>query len=173
MLATMRARTAARGGSDRCARRPRGLATTARHVAVELTPQTIEQIAIRVAALLRREHPRAQMDGPAVLMTVKELARHLKLNPAWVYEHAEELGAIRTGSGPKARIRFDPQAATEALRQHRKPPMTPAKSRPGRTRARPAPSAYPGEAPLLKARDPYARGARGRLFATPRVRGVR
>lgn len=91
-------------------------------VAVELTPQTVEQIAIRVAQLLRHQQPRAQVDGPAVLMTVKELARHLKLNPAWVYEHAEELGAIRTGNGPKARIRFDPHTATEALRAHHAQP---------------------------------------------------
>jgi len=52
-------------------------------------------------------------------MTAKELARHFKLNPAWVYEHAEQLGAIRTGSGPKARMRFDLEIATKALAQPR------------------------------------------------------
>jgi hypothetical protein len=49
------------------------------------------------------------------LLTAKQLARHLGLNPSWVYEHAEELGAIRFGSGPKARIRFDLHRATRVL----------------------------------------------------------
>ncbi len=146
-----------------------GLAA-ARHIAVELTPQTVEQIASRVAHLLRHQPTAPASPPPApTWMTAKELAQHLKLNPAWVYEHAQELGAIRTGTGPKARIRFNPHTATQALKQHqRQPAQTPAApSR--RTSTRPAP--YPADAPLLEIRDPYRRSARGRLGrARPRSR---
>jgi hypothetical protein len=96
-------------------------------------------------------------------MTAKELASHLKLNPAWVYEHAEELGAIRTGNGPKARIRFDLHTATHALKQHqRQPVQAPAPSR----RKPPRPAAYPTDAPLLEIRNPYPRSVRGCLGRT-------
>ena len=54
------------------------------------------------------------------MLTVSQLAQHLHLHPAWVYEHADELGAIRIGSGPKARIRFDLYTAKEALRQNQR-----------------------------------------------------
>jgi hypothetical protein len=96
-------------------------------------------------------------------MTAKELAHHLKLNPAWVYEHAQELGAIRTGNGPKARIRFDLHTATQALKQHQR------KSAPAATRSRgtpPRPVPYASDAPLLEIRDPYRRSARGCLGPT-------
>lgn len=146
--------------------RRRGLAATARRITIELTPQTIEQIAGRVAQLLRHDHTTHTPPQPATLMTVKELAHHLKLNPAWVYEHADQLGAIRTGNGPKARIRLNPHTATQALKQHQQPPAAP--TRPTRTRPRPAP--YPTDAPLLKPRDPYTRGVRGCRGARSRLR---
>jgi hypothetical protein len=143
-------------------KRRRGLAA-ARQIAVELTPQTVEQIASRVAQLLLRHH---QLPAPASLapapawMTAKELAHHLKLNPAWVYEHADELGAIRTGNGPKARIRFNLHTATQALKQHQRQP-TPAATGSSRTPPRPVP--YPSDAPLLDIRGPYRRSVRGCL----------
>jgi hypothetical protein len=145
--------------------RPRGLAA-ARHIAVELTPQTVEQIASRVAQLLRHQPPPAPANPPPTpaWMTAKELAHHLKLNPAWVYEHAQELGAIRTGTGPKARIRFDLHTATEALKEHRRQPTPAASIRPRRTPPSPAP--YPTDAPLLETRDPYRRSVRGCLGRT-------
>ncbi|HEV3047076.1 MAG TPA: hypothetical protein VGY13_06900 [Solirubrobacteraceae bacterium] len=138
--------------------RQRGLAAAARRIAVELTPDTIDQIAERVAQLLRHDQPRAPAAHATPLMTVKQLAHHLNLNPAWVYEHADQLGAIRTSNSPKARIRFDPNTATQALEQHqRHTPATPTRTR--RAPQRPAP--YTADAPLLEARDPYARGIRG------------
>jgi hypothetical protein len=102
-------------------------------------------------------------------MTAKELACHLRLNPAWVYEHAEELGAIRTGDGPKARMRFDLHTATQALQRHQKQsvPVTQA-PRPRQAPSRPEP--YSADAPLLKVRNPYARGVRA-CFARTRRRG--
>jgi hypothetical protein len=98
----------------------RGLGAIARQVAVDLTPHAIEQIAIRVATLVHRQQQnqeQEQTEQAPGMVTVSQLASYLKLNPAWVYEHADELGAIRIGSGPKARIRFDFQTAKAALKK--------------------------------------------------------
>jgi hypothetical protein len=142
----------------------RGLAATARRITIELAPHTIEQIATRVTQLL--QHDQRPAPKASTLLTVKELAHHLQLNPSWVYEHADQLGAKRTGNGPKARIRFDPHTATQALKQHqREIPPAPA-ARTHRAPQRPTP--YPTDAPLLQARDPYTRGIRGCLPRTRR-----
>lgn len=93
----------------------------ARHVAVDLTPQAVEQVATRVAQLLHRQQEdreRQRVSEPTGMLTVSELAQHLHLNRAWVYEHADELGAIRLGDGPKARLRFDLHTAKTALGRH-------------------------------------------------------
>ncbi|HYM46771.1 MAG TPA: hypothetical protein VES65_11510 [Solirubrobacteraceae bacterium] len=93
----------------------------ARRVAVDLTPQAVEQVASRVAQLLHRQQEdqeRRRMSEPTGMLTVSQLAQHLHLNRAWVYEHADELGAIRLGDGPKARLRFDLRTAKTALGQH-------------------------------------------------------
>lgn len=146
--------------------RRRGLAA-ARHIAVDLTPQAIEQIAGRVAQLLRHQHPPAETRGPSTpeWMTVKELAHHLKLNPAWVYEHAQQLGAIRTGTGPKARIRFDLHTATEAFKRHQRQGTPTARAR----RAPQHPVPYPADAPLLEIRRREIRGVRPRFSSRRRL----
>jgi hypothetical protein len=60
-----------------------------------------------------------------------------------VYQHAQELGAIRLGHGPKARLRFNPAVAAQALADQgpgSRPPA-PAPQRPrGRPRRRPVPA---------------------------------
>jgi hypothetical protein len=43
----------------------------------------------------------------ARVLGVSEVARLLGRRPAWVYQHAAELGAFRFGNGPKARLGFD------------------------------------------------------------------
>ncbi len=92
----------------------------ARRVAVDLTPKAVEQVAVRVTQLLQRQHQQEQRRAsePTGMLTVAEIAKHLHLNRAWVYEHADELGAIRVGNGPKARIRFDLPTALKALERH-------------------------------------------------------
>ncbi len=148
--------------------RRQGLAV-ARHIAVELTPQAVEQIAGRVAQLLRHQQPPppASPTPTPSWMTAKELAHHLKLNPAWVYEHAQELGAIRTGTGPKARIRFDLHTATQALKQHQRQTTPAAATTPRRKPPRPTP--YPADAPLLEIRRREVRGVRPCFSACRRL----
>ena len=49
------------------------------------------------------------------LVDARELAGELGVSPHYVYAHAPELGAMRLGLGPKARIRFDLDRARQAL----------------------------------------------------------
>src|SRR5882762_4457116 len=92
-----------------------GPPTRLRRAAAELTPEAIEQIAQRVAALLQQgpvdSEPTAATS--AQLVSASELAQRLGVTRAWVYDHARELGAIQLGGGPRPRLRFDPGVAAD------------------------------------------------------------
>jgi predicted DNA-binding transcriptional regulator AlpA len=47
------------------------------------------------------------------LIDSAEVARRLGVKRSWVYRHSAELGAIRLGSGPSRRLRFDPAQIPE------------------------------------------------------------
>lgn len=67
---------------------------------VRLTADEIEAIARRVAELVRPK--------PTIgLADADEVAEILGMSRSWVYRHANELGAIRVGTGRRARLRFD------------------------------------------------------------------
>jgi hypothetical protein len=78
-----------------------------------LTDGDVEAIAEATAMRL------AEMVGAApgtfALVDARQLARDLGVSLDYVYAHAAELGAMRLGSGPKARIRFDLDRARQAL----------------------------------------------------------
>lgn len=144
---------------------PQGRWARARRAAAELTPDAIEQVAQRVAQLLRHEQsPPVDVEeekhpARARLLTAEQLARHLGLNRAWVYEHAAELGAIQLGDGPRPRLRFDAQLAAQALQARRRRNESTAageRPRPRPTRRRMSPTV-----PLLPVHEPRTRG----LFA--------
>jgi len=80
-----------------------------RRAAAGLDPDDIEAIATRVAELLRHAPP------PSGLLSATQLAQHLGLSRAWIYQHAHELGAIQLGTGSKPRLRFDLTTAQAAL----------------------------------------------------------
>lgn len=135
----------------------------ARRVAVDLTPQAVEQVVTRVAQLLHRQQEdreRQRVSEPTGMLTVSELAQHLHLNRAWVYEHADELGAIRVGNGPKARLRFDLHTAKTALGQQQAGPA-PA----GAKTRRPTRPSATDEAQLLEVRRRDIRRTRSCLPA--------
>lgn len=74
----------------------------------------------------------------ARVLNVAEVARLLGRRPAWVYEHAAELGAFRFGDGPKARIGFDLLTIEEWKRQRqigRTSPRITNRRRPAKGRA--------------------------------------
>jgi hypothetical protein len=61
-------------------------------------------------------HDRVTGTPPAGhLVDARSLAAYLGVGVSWVYEHADELGARRLGSGPKARLRFSLEEVDERL----------------------------------------------------------
>ena len=76
-----------------------------------------EHAAHRVVQLLGQPTP-----GAYQLLDPKELAGALNVSLDYVYAHAADLGAMRLGDGPKARLRFDLQAAQRAMRRASSPP---------------------------------------------------
>ena len=74
-------------------------------VSVWMRPEFIDAVARRIVQLgVGADSDKQQSDGE--LLTVSEVARRLNASPHWVYAHKRELGAIRLGDGPKARLRF-------------------------------------------------------------------
>lgn len=49
------------------------------------------------------------------LLTAAEVAEMLAVSRGWVYDHADDLGAVRLGSGRRPRLRFDAQGVLSAL----------------------------------------------------------
>jgi hypothetical protein len=85
------------------------VATGGMHIA----PESIEAVAQRVAELVA-----AAPAEPAPLperITAEEVSCWWGVSRRWVYDHADELGARRMGSGPRPRLRFDPDEVAERL----------------------------------------------------------
>lgn len=76
-----------------------------------------ERAAYRVVQMLDRSRER-----PHQLLEAKELARELSVSVDYVYAHAVELGAMRLGDGPKARLRFDLRTSQRAMRERKETP---------------------------------------------------
>ena len=85
--------------------------------AFELDPAVIEEIAdrlsgaivARVVEVLREEGLSPRPSEATAWLDAQEVAQRLGVSREWVYEHADELGALRIGSGPRPRLRFPPQ----------------------------------------------------------------
>lgn len=103
-----------------------------------LAPAIVEAIAQRVAELLRAE----LAAGPS-LLTPSEVAEQFSVTRTWVYEHADELGVIRLGRGPKARLRFDARVVSQCLSRNGSRGKGPSVSGP------PSPSTKTVDRPLL------------------------
>jgi hypothetical protein len=93
----------------------------------------VEALARRVVELLRAE---AAVAGDE-WVDCREVARRFGLSRSWVYAHSGQLGAVRLGDGPRARLRFAPSVVAEALR-----------SGPAAAEREPVPSP-PGDLPVL------------------------
>ena len=78
-----------------------------------LSDGDVEAIAEATAARLAEIVSAAP--GSFALVDARQLARDLGVSLDYVYAHATELGAMRLGTGPKARIRFDLDRARHAL----------------------------------------------------------
>jgi hypothetical protein len=92
---------------------------------------SIEAIAREVAQLLgRREEPAA-----GGLLTAREVAARFNVDRTWVYAHADELGVVRLGQGPRPRLRFDPAVVAQRLVAPPGRPVAPIASTQGRAGA--------------------------------------
>ena len=76
----------------------------------------LEVLAGRVAALLQQDLP--AQDG---LLSAAQVAGRLGVERSWVYDHAEELGVVRLGEGPRPRLRFDPAIIADRTIRRRRP----------------------------------------------------
>jgi hypothetical protein len=65
----------------------------------------VDAVARRVVELLREEGV-VSCEGPR-LLTVAAVSQEFGVSTDWLYANARALGAIRLGSGPRARLRFD------------------------------------------------------------------
>ena len=83
-----------------------------------------ERAAHRVVQLLEWPGP-----GAFALLEPKQLAAALNVSLDYVYAHAADLGVMRLGDGPKARLRFDLQTAQSAMRARKQPPTATAARR--------------------------------------------
>lgn len=77
--------------------------------AVHLDDESVEAIARRVVELTGSEC------GSEGWLDAAEVARRFSVSRDYVYEHADDLGAVRIGSGSRARLRFEPAKIREAL----------------------------------------------------------
>lgn len=106
--------------------------------------ELVEAVAIRVVELLEAR-------SPSRLVTAAEVAQLFSVERSWVYAQADRLGAVRLGSGPRARLRFDVRAVARAL--DRNPAKTPSDAGPVRPlRGRPRKSAMPADVVPLRGR---------------------
>ena len=82
--------------------------------------QLVDAIARRVVELLEGSRARADAARPtaepgSACLTVSQVAARYRVSRSWVYAHQRELGAMRLGDGPRARLRFDPKAVADAI----------------------------------------------------------
>jgi predicted DNA-binding transcriptional regulator AlpA len=80
----------------------------------ELDPAALQEIAdrlghavaTRILEVLKEQGFSPQAARQTEWLDALEVARRLGVSREWVYEHAEELGATRLGSGRRPRLRF-------------------------------------------------------------------
>lgn len=77
---------------------------------------------VALDAIVRRVAAQLQIDRPAPdgLLSAAQVATRLGVERSWVYDHAEELGVVRIGEGPRPRLRFDPAAIAERTLRRRR-----------------------------------------------------
>ena len=84
---------------------------------VRLHPDTVERLAARTAVLVaeRLGHSQPAHQQRPGLLTAAEVSEWWSLHRGWVYQHAKELGAIPITTGPRPRLRFDPERVARRL----------------------------------------------------------
>jgi hypothetical protein len=71
----------------------------------------VEAVATRVIELMRE----GSLASRGLLVDAATLAAELGVTRSWIYEHRDELGVVRLGTGTKPRLRFDVDTARRTL----------------------------------------------------------
>jgi hypothetical protein len=86
---------------------------------LRIAPESIEALATRLAELLGRTESEPEQEqeasGKKKMLSPAEVSELWGVSRVWVYRHAEALGVRRLGSGPRPRLRFDPDEIEERL----------------------------------------------------------
>jgi predicted DNA-binding transcriptional regulator AlpA len=101
----------------------------------EIVGRLSDVVVERVVEAIRAEGIISQASAATTWLDAKEVAELLGVERDWVYEHAEELGASRLGTGPRPRLRFPPQ-----ILEHRSDSRTSANAASPPSKRRPRPS---------------------------------
>ena len=114
-----------------------------------------ELVAERLADHLAGRLEQGAAPPPTTMLTAAEVAERYGVTAEWARDHADELGAVRLGDGPRPRLRFDPAKVAAALTAYgaSKGPQPP--DRPRRRRKSPHhPRATTSGCPLLPIAGP-------------------
>jgi hypothetical protein len=87
-------------------------------VEIYLDDDTIDRLARRLSECLTEVAPAPAMGTDGDLdrkLTAAEVAKRWGFDRSWVYQHSTQLGAIRTGSGRRPRLRFDADVVERAV----------------------------------------------------------
>ena len=74
----------------------------------EIADRLSDAIVTRVLEAFRSERIITRVPSTLTWLDAHEVAQRLGVSRDWVYEHADELGASRIGTGPRPRLRFPP-----------------------------------------------------------------
>lgn len=80
-----------------------------------LHPDDLSALADLVADRLAERLTDVVPGHRGTLVDAAEVAQRFGFERAWVYSHADELGAVRLGDGARPRLRFDLDKVVEAL----------------------------------------------------------
>jgi hypothetical protein len=88
---------------------------------IRLDDAQLDALAARIAVHLAALEGTAATPATAAaerqsLVSAADLARLLGMSRQTIYQHAEALGGVRVGTGPRARWRFDVDTARERMR---------------------------------------------------------
>jgi hypothetical protein len=79
-------------------------------LAQRLGPRLADIIGPRGPSTVAPTEETESRDG---LWTARHVAAHYRVDVRFVYQHADELGCVRLGGGPRPRLRFDPRAVRQ------------------------------------------------------------
>jgi len=83
---------------------------------IRLAPESIEALTCHLAQILAAAPPESEAaSARKKMLSAAEVADLFGASRRWVYDNAEVLGARRLGTGPRPRLRFDPDEVAERI----------------------------------------------------------